>query len=153
LSGWSMLTGVLGSAVAFLTLFLVAFSILGNDCTGFFSCDLSRPDLATGWYSFLMPVVAFVGSIISSSKARLGGAILIATGVTAILATISILFRPFIGYGGPIPAFSTYTLAYFASVGLLFYAGYLSLKGRESRQGERRIWDPDLEPLEITSAR
>ena len=147
LSGWSMLAGVLASAGAFLSYFLVAFSILGNDCTGFFSCDLSRPDLAIGWYSFLMPAVAFVGSIMSNSRARLGAIILIAVGATAVPTTI-ITFLPFFGSGDVGLAFSLYTLAYASWEVLLFYAGYLSLKGRKSQQGKRRIWDPDLEPLE-----
>ncbi len=142
-----MLAGVLGSAGAFLTIGLFGVFTLGYDCTGFFSCDLSRPDLAIHYYSFLVPVVAFVGSIISNSRARLGGVILIATGATAVPATIFI-FLHFVGNAELGLVLSTYALVYYGWIALLFYAGYLSLKGRKSRQQDRRIWDPDLEPLE-----
>jgi len=146
LSGWSMLAGVVASAGAFLTFGLFGVFNLGYDCTGFFTCDLSRPDLAIHYYSFLVPVVVFVGSIISNSRGRLGGAILIATATTGVPATI-IIFLPLIQYGSG-PALATYALAFTSSIALLFYAGYLSLKGRKSGQGEGRIWDPDLEPLD-----
>jgi hypothetical protein len=72
---------------------------------------------------------------------------LIAVGATAVPTTI-ITFLPFFGSGNVGLAFSIYTLAYASWEVLLFYAGYLSLKGRKSQQGKRRIWDPDLEPLE-----
>jgi hypothetical protein len=88
----------------------------------------SRPYLALHYYSFLMPVIAFAGSIISNSRARLGGAILIATGAPAVPATITI-FLPFVQYGLGF-AFATYVLPYISSIALLFLAGYLSLKGR-----------------------
>src|SRR5439155_12385001 len=141
-----MLAGVLGSAGAFLTIGLFGVFTLGYDCTGFFSCDLSRPDLAIHYYSLLVPVVAFVGSIISNSRAKLGGVILIATGATAVPATI-IIFLHFVGNVELGLVLSTYPLVY-GWIALLFYAGHLSLKGRKSRQQDRRIWDPDLEPLE-----
>jgi hypothetical protein len=140
-----MLAGVLASAGAFLTLGLFGVFNLGYDCTGFLSCDISRPNLAIHYYSVLVPVVAFAGSIISNSKARLGGMILIATAATAIPATI-IIFLPFAQYGIGL-AFAIF-VAYISWIALSFYAGYLSLKGRKSRQQDRRVWDPDLEPLE-----
>ena len=72
---------------------------------------------------------------------------MIATGATAVPATIFI-FLHFVGNAELGLVLSTYALVYYGWIALLFYAGYLSLKGRGSRQQDRRIWDPDLEPLE-----
>jgi len=140
-----MLAGGLASAGAFLTLGLFGVFNLGYDCTGFLSCDLSRPNLAIHYYSVLVPAVAFAGSIISNSKARLGGVILISTAATAIPATI-IIFLPFAQYGLGL-AFAAFAV-YISWIALSFYAGYLSFIGRKSRRQDRRVWDRDLEPLE-----
>jgi hypothetical protein len=140
LSGWSMLVGVLAAAGAFATLFPVAYLILGYSCMGESGCDTLPSDLALAYYSLATPAIAFLGSIISNSRARLGGVILIATGATTFFPLSQTAFS---GYDGMI--FSIYTLPYLAWVALLFYAGYLSLKEKWAGEKGRRIWDPDLE--------